>query len=173
MKINKVVRDKVKIDFLLIEGTVDIETPYFINEINKGIKENNNENFKTNVNGYMTSWHYFTRNNNFLKTLFPLFDYLDNLEKIKAYSLHSAWGLKEGFGNYTYPHDHAPNYLSGVIYLNDHDQVLLFPEIKKEFKPKRNSFILFSSFLIHKTLRNITDIDKYAISFNLNFHKGG
>ena len=74
MKINKVVRDKVKIDYLLIEGTVDIETPYFINEINKGIKENNNENFKTNVNGYMTSWHYFTRNNNFLKTLFPLFD---------------------------------------------------------------------------------------------------
>ena len=44
---------------------------------------------------------------------------------------------------------------------------------EKEFKPKRNSFILFSSFLIHKTLRNITDIDKYAISFNLNFHKGG
>ena len=32
MKINKVVRDKVKIDYLSIEGTVDIETPYFIND---------------------------------------------------------------------------------------------------------------------------------------------
>ena len=168
MHIIKTLKDKVKVDYLLIEGTMNLDSSYFIKEIDKGIQENNNENFKTNVKGYMTSWKYFVQNINFIKVLLPLFDYLDSLENIKKCSLDSAWGIKEGFGNYTASHDHAPNYLSGIIYLNDHTQTLLFPEIQKEFQPKQNFFILFSSFLIHKTIRNTANMDKYAISFNLN-----
>jgi len=170
-KINKI-ESKVEVDYLLITGYLNIDNKYFIDEIDKGIQENNNENFKTNVKGYMTSWKYFVQNINFIKVLLPLFDYLDSLENIKKCSLDSAWGIKEGFGNYTASHDHAPNYLSGIIYLNDHTQTLLFPEIKKEFQPKQNFFILFSSFLIHKTIRNTAEMDKYAISFNLNLNQG-
>jgi len=169
MQITKTLRDKVKVDYLLIEGKVDIDSNYFIKEINKGFKQQDNNNFKTNVKGHMTSWHYFNQHDTFIKTMLPLFDYLDNLEKIKPYYLDSAWGIKEGFTDYTAAHNHVPHYLSGVIYLNDHHQTLLFPELKKEFTPKLNSFIIFSSFLIHKTIRNTTNIDKYAISFNLNF----
>ena len=103
----------------------------------------------------------------FLKTIFPLFDYLDEL-KLKEYSLVSAWGLKESFSLYTMEHDHRPHYLSGIIYLKNHNQKLFFTEIKKEFKPKLNSFIIFSSFLKHKTIRNTSHVDKYAISFNID-----
>ena len=169
MRINKIIKDKIKIDYLFIQGALDIDSNYFINEINKGIKEKENENFKTNVKGLMTSWEYFNNNANFLKVILPLFDYLDSLKNIIPYCLHSAWGIKEGFSNYTHEHDHGhePNYFSGIIYLNDHTQTLLFPEIKLKFKPILNSFLLFSSFLKHKTIRNTSNKEKYAISFNL------
>ena len=169
MRINKIIKDKIKMEYLFIQGVLDIDSNYFINEINKGIKEKENANFKTNVRGLMTSWNYFN-NDNFLKVLLPIFDYLDALKNIKKYYLHSAWGIKEGFSNYTQEHDHGhePNYFSGIIYLNDHTQTLLFPEIKLKFKPILNSFLLFSSFLKHKTIRNTSNKEKYAISFNLN-----
>ena len=168
MKLQKITNDKVKKDYLLIEGFLDMDSTYFIKEINKGIEEKNNNNFKTNIKGYMTSWKYFTNNKKFLKALLPLFDYLDTLPNIQPYQLGDSWGLKQGFSNFTQDHDHSPNYLAAVIYLNEHKQVLIFPEIKKTFKPKKNSFILFSSFLIHKTTRNLTDKYKYAISININ-----
>ena len=167
MKVNKTIRSKAKIDYLLAHGVMDIDTQYFINKIDEGIQQNNNESFKTNVRGFMTSWDYFLKDNNFLKAIFPLFDYLDEL-KLKEYYINSAWGLKESFSHHTIEHDHRPFYLSGIIYLQDHNQKLLFTEIKKEFKPKLNSFIIFSSFLKHKTTRNISSVDKYAISFNID-----
>ena len=167
MKLKKLTKGKVKINYLLIEGTLDLNSKYFKTEIDKGIKQDNNNNFNTNVKGHMTSWKYFNNNHTFIKTVLPLFDYLDDLDNIKPYTLTSSWGLKNSFGEYSVAHDHLPWYLSGVIYLNNHNQILLFPEIKKQIKPKLNSFVVFSSFLIHKTIRNTTDVDKYALSFNL------
>ena len=118
----------------------------------------------------MTSWQYFNNNHRFLKVILPIFDYLDTVEKIKKYYLESAWGIKESFTHYTMKHDHVPNYLSGIIYLNSHTQTLLFPQIKVEYKPRKNSFLIFSSFLEHKTIRNTSHKSKYAISFNINRH---
>ena len=168
MKLKKVINDKVKKDYLLIEGFLDIDSKYFIKEIDKAIQGEDNNNFKTNVQGFMTPWQHFNNNKKFLKTLLPLFDYLDTLPTIKNYRLGSSWGLKEGFTNFTQDHNHLPNYLSAVIYLNDHEQMLIFPELQKKFKPRKNSFILFSSFLNHRTDRNLSDKDKYAISININ-----
>ncbi len=167
MKLKKITQDKVKVDYLLIEGFLDINSKYFIKEIENGITKDDNNNFNTNVKGYMTSYEYFNNNKNFLKSIYPLFDYLDSLDNIKPYNLSSSWGLKENFSHFTEPHDHLPAYLSGIIYLNNHNQTLIFPELKKEIKPKLNSFVIFSSFLIHQTNRNTTDVEKYAISFNL------
>ena len=80
-----------------------------------------------------------------------------------------AWGLKEGYGQRTTKHDHLPNYLSGVLYLNNHKQKLLFDEIKQEVKPEEGKFVLFSSFLKHKAERNLSREIKYAIAFNFAF----
>jgi hypothetical protein len=167
MKLKKVIENKVKVDYLFIQGNLDLDLKYFKKQIEDGIKQNNNNNFSTNVQGYMTSYGYFTNNKNFLKSIFPLFDYLDSLKNIKPYYLYNCWGLKENFSHFTESHDHDPCYLSGIIYLNNHSQTLLFPQLNKEIKPKSNSFILFSSFLVHQTNRNVTDEDKYALSFNL------
>ena len=169
MKIKEIIEDKIKIDYLLIEGSIKVDSNYFINEIDKGVNENNNKNFQTNVTGYMTSYHYFNDNQNFLKTIFPFFDYLDSLKTVKPYELDSSWGIKESFSHFTKEHTHLPNYISGIIYLNNHSQTLIFPEIKKELKPKKNSFVIFSSFLKHKAIRNISKTNKYALSFNLRY----
>ena len=47
MKLKKITKDKVKVDYLLIEGFLDIDSKYLVQKINKGVKENNNNNFNT------------------------------------------------------------------------------------------------------------------------------
>ena len=170
MILNKTIKDKVEVDYFFMQGVLDIDSNYFIKEIDKGIKEKNNQSFKTNVRGLMTPWQYFNNNAHFLKALLPIFDYLDTVENIKRYYLESAWGIKESFTHYTIAHDHVPNYLSGIIYLNSHTQTLLFPQLQREHKPRKNSFLIFSSFLEHKTIRNTSKKNKYALSFNINKH---
>ena len=87
----------------------------------------------------------------------------------ESYSLLEAWGIKEGFGEYTREHCHLPHYISGSVYLNDHPQKLYFPEIKEEVEIKKGRFVLFSSFLKHYTKRNVTNENKYGIVFNFKY----
>ena len=46
-----------------------INTDYFINEIEKGIKSNTNKNNRTYVQGEMTDWSYFNESPEFHKVL--------------------------------------------------------------------------------------------------------
>ena len=104
MKIKRIIEDKVKVDYVLIDGFLNINSNYFIKEINKGVGEKNNNNFNTNVIGHMTSYEYFNNNKNFLKSILPLFDCLDSLDNIKPYNLSSAWGIREDFSHFTKSH---------------------------------------------------------------------
>jgi len=167
MKLKKVIDATIPVDYMFRHGSLKIDCNYFIKAIDKGVVAPDNINYSTNVKGLMTSWNYFNKDDKFIETILPLFDYLDNQPEIKKYYLESAWGIKEGFTHYTRLHDHIPNYISGIIYLNSHSQVLLFPQLKEKIIPEKGDCILFSSFLKHKTLRNTTKINKYAIAFNL------
>jgi hypothetical protein len=158
---------KIEKDCLFLIGKLNLNTNYFINKINQGVHQSNNNNYKTNVVGLMTSWDYFCEDEKFLKALFPIFDKLDNYSFIKNYYLDTAWGIIEKFGGRTKSHNHIPSIFSGVIYLNDHPQELIFPSINEKVKPEKGKFVLFSSDLIHLAKRNISHKDKYAISFNL------
>jgi len=176
MKIKKVIRSTINQKYFFAEGSLDINANYFIQEIEKGINENNNANYKTHVRGKMTSQHYFVRDNEFIKLILPMLDYIDQTNfdfsdptiswSHPSYYLREAWGYKEGFGDYTREHSHGVCWLSGVIYLNKHHQKLIFPQINKEVTPEKGTFVLFSPFLLHKTKRNITKKSKYGISFN-------
>ena len=167
MKINKMTKAKIQRDYFFVEGDLDINCAYFIKEIEKGSNQNDNASYRTNVKGKMTSPYYFMRDEEFVKILQPILDFIDeNIKNAPPYGLDSAWGYREGFGEYTREHDHASCWLSGVIYLNKHHQKLMFPEIKKEVTPKEGNFILFSPFLLHKTRRNTKENFKYGIAFN-------
>ena len=97
-------------------------------------------------------------------------DYIDvNLKPYKYY-LRNAWGLKEGWGEYTAFHTHGNTaYFSGLIYLNDHDSKLEFPELDKNVIVKKGKLVIFSSFLLHGTKRNAIKEPKYAIAFNFDY----
>ena len=134
MKIEKEIKSKIERDFFFVEGSLEnIDSDYFINKIEEGILLENNLSYKTNVMGKVTPWFYFSKDKNFIYLVNQLIDYVE-IKKITtaAYTLLEAWGIKETFADFTQQHSHTPNYLSGVIYLNDHPQKLYFPEIRQE-----------------------------------------
>ena len=169
MKIEKEIRSKIERDYFFVVGDIDLDAKYFINKIEEGIKDSS-LNYQTNVVGQMTPWQFFLKDKKLLALLLELVDYCE-FQKIsdQPYSLVDAWGVKEGFGEYTKEHSHLPSYMSGSIYLNSHSQTLYFPEIKEEVEPKKGRFVLFSSFLKHYTKRIITNESKYGLAFNFDY----
>jgi len=171
MKIDKEIQGNIKVPYTFLKGTLDINAKYFMSKIDDGISEKTSH--KTNVKSDMTSWTYFINDIEFLKIMMTMLDKIDtlNVSKTISYNLTEAWGIRQNFSDYTERHAHNPCFLSGVIYLNNSDQHLLFPDINEKVIPKKGSFAIFSSFLNHSTKRNKTFKRKYAISFNLS-HKG-
>ena len=168
MKIDKEIVSKIERDYVFLTGHVLLDIHYLINKIEKGI-QNSNNNFRTNIVGYMTDFKFF--NEELLKTnfIYKLFDKLDSYKFLDSYRLDESWGIKEDYGCYTTQHTHKQSNISGVIYLNNHSQKLFFPEINQEVKPKKGEFVIFSSFLKHYTMRNLENKSKYAIVFNLKY----
>jgi hypothetical protein len=167
MKIEKEVVGQIQRDYLFLVGKVKIDAKYFINKIKEGSKNSKN-NYSTNVVGLMTDWCYFCSDKEFIKAIYPVLDQVDKHKFIRRYELSVAWGIAEGFGGMTKEHDHTPSVISGVLYLNNHHQDLIFPDINEKVKPEEGRIVMFSSELKHSCHRNVTDKVKYAISFNFN-----
>ena len=168
MKVNKLIKSKIERDYFFVKGKLSIDCKYFITEIEKGIKREDNKSFKTNLISEMTSYRYFMADKKFQEMLLPISDMIDdnNFCGPKPYDLFDAWGYKFSFGNYTRRHDHVPSAVSGAIMLNKHSQTLYFPDIREELKCEPGSFVLFSPFLKHFTHRTKSDVHRYGISFN-------
>jgi|TARA_R100000081_G_C4702395_1_gene108327 hypothetical protein len=168
MIIDKEIISQIYRPYFFISGIFDIDQKYFKKKIEEGI-QNSNLNYKTNVCGYHTDWKFFNEDKNFNILLMQIIDYLEKLDiDLEKFYLEDSWGIVLRLGDYTKKHHHNNFYLSGVLYLNDHPQKLYFPEINQEIIPQKGRWVLFSSYLLHYTNRNIQEIKKYAISFN--FH---
>ena len=173
MIIDKEIISQIYRPYFFITGVFDIDEKYFKKRIEEGI-QNSNLNYRTNVYGQHTDWKFFNKDKNFNVLLLQMIDYLEELNiDLDKFYLEDSWGVVLGFGDYTKKHAHGPNYISGVLYLNDHHQKLYFPEINQEITPEKGRFILFSSFLSHYTKRNIQKKEKYAISFNFQVQTMG
>jgi hypothetical protein len=168
MKIEQLIKSKIERNYFFITGKVQMNTKYFIDEIEKGIRDENNKSFQTNLVSEMTDWKYFLSNKKFIDVALKFNDLVEqeDLTEGKRWTLQEAWGFKQSTGNYTQSHDHFPAMVSGAIMLNKHQQSLLFPEIKKELKCEPGNFVLFSSYLKHGSKRNLLDSCRYGLSFN-------
>ena len=167
MNFDKKIISQIKQPYIFYKGKFDkINSKYLIQKINEGCLLNDNNSFKTNVIAEMTSWDFFSKDIEFLKLVWQIFDVIDKDVHEYKYKLNGAWGIKSHLSNYTKKHGHEGNYFSGIIYLNKHSQILKFPEINEEIKPEVGSFAIFSSFLQHNCKRNMEDKIKYGISFN-------
>ena len=168
MLLNKIIKSKLEVPYIYLSGTIEnINTNYFIEKMEKGFKQENNKNFLTNVKGLMTSWDFFNNDLELLKLLWPFFDLIEKeILNLPKFILQESWGIRNDLGSYTKSHDHLRSIFSGVIYLNDHNQLLNFPDINQTLKPSMGSFAIFSGFLKHNCIRSLDTRPKYALSFN-------
>jgi hypothetical protein len=168
MNIDTEINAKIQKEIIFLSGKIEIKNlSYFIDKIEEGVKNSPN-NYSTNVVGKMTSWDYFNHDKSFLELLFPLLDKLDTYNFIGNYYLKASWGYIEEWGGRTKQHQHLPSIVSGVLYLSEHSQELIFPQINKKIKPEIGKFLLFSSDLSHKCDRTLSNKKKYGIAFNLD-----
>ena len=85
MKVNKLIKSKIERDYFFVKGKLSIDCKYFITEIEKGIKREDNQSFKTNLMSEMTSYKYFMADKKFQEMLLPISDMIDdNNEESKA-----------------------------------------------------------------------------------------
>jgi hypothetical protein len=165
-QINKIIQKKIEREVFLHEVTLDIDSEYFIQQIENKISEKN-LNYRTNVEGKMTTWNAFVNDPNFVKVLKFGLDALSKHINYEHVYLADAWGIKIDKNDYTKLHDHASSMYSGILYLNDVDQKLNFPELGMSVTPRKGTFVSFSAWLKHKADPNQGET-KYAIPFNLN-----
>ena len=154
-----------EIKHLFVKGKIDVDSDYFIKKIDQGVDSDNNRNYRTNVVAGMTDWKYFLGDEKFYETIIPIINILDNKES-RSLDIKEAWGVRHRKFDRTKPHDHAPAYLSFVLYLNDHDQPLKFQDIDETVDSSKGSFAIFSSNLTHYCERNISGKPKYLLSWN-------
>jgi len=167
MNVEKFFERKVLKQYFFIQGTVKIDSEYLLKKINEGFEDPKNQTFKTNIKGQMTSWQYFNKDEQFIKLIHKFIDLIDENIKLPSYKLQDSWGFCVNKGGSTKFHDHGYDIWSGVLYLNEHDQTLDFPEINQKVKPEKGKFVLFSSFLNHGCKIHRCENSKFGISFNM------
>ena len=143
-----------------------INTDYFINEIEKGIKINSNKNNRTYVQGKMTHWTYFNADQELNKVLDESFKYLKESGLIFNCRISDSWGIKMSKGDETLEHSHGNSNLSGIMYLNDCSVPIKFKEIDYTHTPVKGDLLFFNSMLFHSVPKIKEDITKYALVFN-------
>ena len=168
MRISKELEKRVQRDYFFIKGHIDIDCNYFIEKIKQGVEEKDNMNYKSNIKGKMTSWNFFNNDSNFIKHIIKFNKHIDKNYDLPAYTLKDSWGFINSPGEKTNFHSHHQAIYSGVIYLNDCQQPLLFKEIEQQINPEAGSFGIFSGWLNHGCDTNDTNNHKFGISFNMN-----
>lgn len=166
MKVLKHIERKILKELFLIEIQTKVNSSYLINKINEGICQKNNFNYKTNVIGKMTSWDYFIKDIYLLNLIKSATNYLDKHIHLHKCKLIEAWGLRIDKEDYVDCHNHSDRILSGVLYLNNSNQDLIFPEMDLKITPTKGKILLFHPTLLHKTIPSNEKKSRYSIAFN-------
>ena len=172
MIIYKHVEKQILRPYTFIKGNINLDSSYFINEIEKGINDKNNNNYKTNIVGQMTDWKYFVKDKLFIQVVTEIFSKLEKETDFLNFAINEAWGLKQGYGEKTKKHNHLSSYISGIIYLSKCDQPLVFDEVNEKVEVEIGNFAIFDSWLTHGCSPSLDNTFKYGISFNTTRNHG-
>jgi len=168
MIINKYVFQKYLQPYFFTKGKIEIDSDYFINEIKKSCESNENLNFKTNIKGSMTPYCFFNEDKKFNEIAQQFVNHVDFYHSFPKYYLHNSWGFELKPNQETTYHSHYKELWAGVIYLNECNQELEFPQIGESLKPEKGAFALFNGFLLHGCKKNTDKTSKFGLSFNMH-----
>jgi hypothetical protein len=152
------------ITFYHVKTDVEFNSNYLIDQIEENIDIKLS--FNTNVKGGMTDWKFFMKDDYFPNILKNVLE-KDNIKLDSKLSLQDAWGIKMEPGQETILHNHSECQTSGILYLNDCNNKIIFPQIETEILIEKNTFLIFSGVLDHFTTKVTGENTKYAIAFNL------
>jgi len=142
-----------------------IDTKYFIDKIDFGCEEKKNLSYKTNVQGKMTKFNFFLSDLKFINLIKNILN--NEIFGKENFKIVDAWGIKMKEGDFTQEHMHANNDYSAILYLNNTNNKIIFPEINLSIKPIKNTLLFFNGILKHYT-EPLMENKKYAIPFNMN-----
>ena len=151
------------ITFYHVKTDVEFNSSYLIDQIEKNINEKLS--FNTNVKGSMTDWNLFLKDSYFPNILKNIIE-KHNIKLKTKLRFESAWGIKMEPGQETILHSHDESVFSGILYLNDCNNKIIFPQIETEILIEKNTFLIFSGVLDHFTTKVSGENTKYAIAFN-------
>ena len=138
MEVIKIIDKPIEQRTFFYEFQIENEdTDYFIKKIEDNIDSELSG--RTNVKGLMTSYKLFINDNLLKKILHPVVDKVEAVKNFGTGRMHlfDAWGIKLLIGQHTQAHTHRGSYLSGIWYLNDCDNPLIFPQLNLNIKPKK------------------------------------
>jgi len=136
-----------------------------INNLKEIIKNNisKHTSYKTNVQGKMTDWKFFIKNNVFK----PI------EEVLYKYKIYQAWGNVLTKGEHVLEHDHIGEEdhntiynISGVLYLTDIKPGTYFKEFNKTIDPEIGKIIIFDNKYRHSVDKCDTNEERITLAFN-------
>jgi hypothetical protein len=134
--------------------------------------DNTNE-APTNVRAVRSSYHIWDESevfNNLLKNItnivgsyFPKYD-----PRIKGCELIEAWSVIYKKGHFSVSHNHIPQQISFVYYLQSIEKTpLIFDNSDFQIIPKNNMLIMFPSYLNHSVPKHKGKTDRICLAGNL------
>ena len=171
IEIKKHIERPIVKNVFLLEFSLDINDckDQLIKLIDDSVEGQVNNNYQTNVKGKMTPWSYFVNNEHFNTIMQKVIKKISDL-KIKPntkFYINEAWGIKLEGMEHTNIHNHEEAFFSGIVYLSDSDQLLNFPQLNIDIRPRVGSVLIFSGDLEHGTKDHVLKEPKYAIPFNV------
>jgi hypothetical protein len=129
---------------------------------------------QTNVKAIMTSYQIWNESKVFDRLLDNIQRIIDNLikkDKRLEFKLTDSWGAVYKKNDYTIPHQHLPNNISFVYYLQSTGNTpLIFDECNFKLNPTDDMLIIFPSYLWHSVSKHNEEKDRICIAGNLQFH---
>ena len=132
--------------------------------------------YKTNIQGRMTSYFLFNESNIFNNILESINQHIGRISWIKdpteneleRFVLCNFWGAVYGKGNYTKKHDHNNALFSFVYYLktDNCNTPLVFDELNYSYTPIQDEIIFFPGDLIHHVPPHNFDNDRIVLAGN-------
>jgi hypothetical protein len=163
----------IKSPITIIQTKLSIPPKYKKQCIEEVYRLGDSMNQKTNVKAIRSSFSIWNETKTFslllnkiIETIYINFPIKDDRWE---YTFIDTWSIIYKKGHYAVPHDHMPNHISYVYYLQSSGNTpLIFDECNFKINPVDDMLVIFPSYLIHSVPEHQYEEDRICIAGNLD-----